>query len=68
MWSPRPEQEDSYSSNKSLAMREISNSDFDFARDIINEFISQNKDSRSLTLYNRVRRAKVMMRKWSKKA
>lgn len=48
-------------------MREISNSDFDFARDIINEFISQNKDSRSLTLYNRVRSAKVMMRKWSKK-
>ncbi len=48
-------------------MRTISNSDFDFAMDIINDYISQNKDSRSLTQFNRVRRAKVMLRKWNNK-
>lgn len=47
-------------------MREISNSDFNFASEIINDYISQNKDSRSLALFNRVRRARVMLRKWAK--
>lgn len=47
-------------------MHEISNQHFDFAREIVNEFISQNKDARDLAIYNKVRRARLMLRAWNK--
>jgi hypothetical protein len=47
-------------------MHSISNQHFDFVREIISDYIAQNKDAHDLALYNRVRRARLMLRTWER--
>lgn len=47
-------------------MHEISNNDFSLAVELLNEYITSNKDSHDLATYNKARRARLMLRKWSK--
>lgn len=48
------------------AMHSISNQHFDFVREIVADYIAQNKDAHDLALYNRVRRARLMLRAWER--
>lgn len=47
-------------------MHEISNNDFSLAVELLNEYISSHKDSHDLATFNKARRARLMLRKWSK--